>query len=164
MVQIHSPLRHLMWRQHSFNKCITATSDYEYWNVPYINGPKGYERNQNKNFSYENNILSSSLFASHFHLSRTIFQNKVRERRYTIFAFYFLKYFYSEVPQASHIFFKLYFTLILVLKYDFCIIYDFYFTLMIMMWFNGYNLRLEELVPWGFKWAGDCVLLEECWY
>jgi len=48
--------------------------------------------------------------------------------------------------------------LILVLKYDFCIVSDFYFTLMIMMWFNRYGLRIEELVPWGFKWAGDCVI------
>jgi len=36
--------------------------------------------------------------------------------------------------------------LILVLKYD---LSDFYFTLMIMimMWFNGYSLQLEDLVP-----------------
>jgi len=59
------------------------------------------------------------------------------------------------------LFFLLYFMLILILKYKLCIVYV---TLIIMMWFNGYGLWLKELVPWGFKWAQECVLLAGDWY
>jgi len=55
---------------------------------------------------------------------------KVRGKEIYCFTFYFLKYIYSEVPQASR---YIFFYFILILKYDFYIVSDFCFTLMIMM-------------------------------
>ena len=63
---------------------------------------------------------------------------KGKGKRDILFCILFLKIFFTMRYPKPHViifFFKLCFMLILVLKYDFCMVYNFCFTLMIMMWF-----------------------------
>jgi len=77
------------------------------------------------------NFIFTKHFKSHTILYQPSQTSKVRGKEIYCFTFYFLKYFYNEVPQASCYFFLFYFMLILDFKYYLCIVY---FTLMIMMW------------------------------
>jgi len=130
------------------------------WNLKYYN-----------NFLVSKHYLSSSLNScsatispktskNHTVLHQLSQTSKVRRKEIYYFCLLFLKKIFEWVTPSFMLlsFFKI---MLLVLKYDFWIVSDFYFyTHDHMMWFNGYGLRLEELVPWGFKWAGDCVLLD----